>query len=62
MTFEIGEKVIYPNQGIGVVEAIRERGTPDGQVSGYELRILANDSRVWIPMEGALEVGLRVSG
>lgn len=59
MDFQVGEKVIYPNHGIGVVEAIQSRPTPSGKVSGYELRILANDSRVWVPQQGASGVGLR---
>ena len=59
MTFAVGDKVVYPNQGIGVVEAIKARATPDGQLDGYELRIRSNDSRVWIPMAGAADVGLR---
>ena len=59
MEFQVGEKVIYPNHGIGVVEGIKSRSTPDGAVTGYDLRILANDSRVWIPCEGAGGVGLR---
>lgn len=59
MDFQVGEKVIYPNHGIGVVEAIQTRPTPTGKISGYELRILANDSRVWVPQDGAVGVGLR---
>jgi CarD family transcriptional regulator len=57
--FEVGEKVIYPNHGIGVVESIQTRPTPTGKISLYQLRILANDSRVWIPQQNADGVGLR---
>ncbi len=59
MEFQVGQKVIYPNHGIGVVESIQTRPTPAGKVSLYQLRILANDSRVWVPQQNALEVGLR---
>ncbi len=59
LAFTVGEKVVYPNQGIGVVEAIKPRGTPDGQLDGYELRILSNDSHVWIPMDAAAGIGVR---
>ncbi|HET7746714.1 MAG TPA: CarD family transcriptional regulator [Vicinamibacteria bacterium] len=59
MDFQVGEKVIYPNHGIGVVESIQARPVPGGQVSLYQLRILANDSRVWIPQQNADGVGLR---
>jgi CarD family transcriptional regulator len=57
--FQVGEKVIYPNHGIGVVESIQTRSTPTGKISLYQLRILANDSRVWIPQQNANGVGLR---
>lgn len=59
MEFQVGEKVIYPNHGIGVVESIQTRPVGGGQVSLYELRIVANDSRVWVPQDNADGVGLR---
>lgn len=55
MDFQVGEKVIYPNHGIGVVESIQ---TTQG-TGVYVLRILSNDSRVWVPRENATGVGLR---
>jgi CarD family transcriptional regulator len=57
--FQVGEKVIYPNHGIGVVECIQTRPTPAGKISLYQLRILSNDSRVWVPQQNADGVGLR---
>lgn len=59
MEFQVGEKVIYPNHGIGVVESIQTRCTPAGKISLYQLRILSNDSRVWVPQQNACGVGLR---
>ncbi len=58
MDFQVGEKVIYPNHGIGVVESIQTRPVPGGKISLYQLRILSNDSRVWIPQQNADGVGL----
>jgi CarD family transcriptional regulator len=57
--FQVGQKVIYPNHGIGVVESIQTRPVPGGKISLYQLRILANDSRVWVPQQNAGGVGLR---
>ena len=59
MDFQVGEKVIYPNHGIGVVESIQTRPVPGGKISLYQLRILSNDSRVWVPQQNAGDVGLR---
>src|SRR5918995_1522346 len=57
--FQVGQKVIYPNHGIGVVESIQSRLVPGGKISLYQLRILANDSRVWVPQQNADGVGRR---
>jgi len=59
VVFQVGEKVIYPNLGIGIVESIQTRPTPAGKISLYQLRILSNDSRVWVPQQNADGVGLR---
>jgi CarD family transcriptional regulator len=57
--FQVGQKVIYPNHGIGIVESIQTRPTPAGKISLYQLRLLSNDSRVWVPQQNADGVGLR---
>jgi CarD family transcriptional regulator len=59
VAFQVGEKVIYPNHGVGIVESIQTRPTPSGKISLYQLRILSNDSRVWVPQDNADGVGLR---
>ena len=46
--FQVGEKVIYPNHGIGIVESIQTRPTPTGKISLYQLRILAGEAEVKI--------------
>jgi CarD family transcriptional regulator len=53
--FQVGEKVIYPNHGIGVVDDI----TTAAGTGVYVLRILSNDSKVWVPKGNAEAVGLR---
>jgi len=59
MEFKVGDKVVYPNHGIGVIEAILQ--TPAGESNGsfYRLRILANDSTVMVPAANISQVGLR---
>jgi CarD family transcriptional regulator len=60
VNFCVGEKVVYPNQGISVVEAISNRAVPSGEADPvYELRILSNDSRVFVSQNRAGDVGLR---
>ena len=59
MTFEIGDKVIYPNHGLGVVEGIEEKTILGTTCGFYHLRIVANETTVLVPLTNADSVGLR---
>lgn len=58
--FRVGEKVVYPNHGVSLVERIA-LSAPDGgeKQTFYHLRLLANDSKVMVPEENLDRVGLR---
>ena len=59
MAFKIGQKVVYPNHGVSVVEKI-ERGSIAGvEQTYYHLRLLSNNSKVMVPKENLDLVGLR---
>jgi CarD family transcriptional regulator len=59
VTFEVGDKVIYPNHGLGIVVRIEEK-TIFGTTCGfYHLRIVANDTTVLVPVANVDGVGLR---
>ncbi len=59
MTFQIGDKVIYPNHGLGVVERIEEKTILGTTCGFYHLRIAANDTTVLVPLANVDGVGLR---
>ncbi len=59
MSFKVGDKVVYPNHGVGVIEAVRERSIGDIEASFYCLRILSTDSTVMVPVQNTEAVGLR---
>ncbi len=59
MEFKIGDRVIYPNQGVGIVQDICKRNVAGRQHEFYLLRIPANNSTVMIPVGNANHVGLR---
>lgn len=59
LEFRIGDKVVYPNHGIAIIENINERDLADRKVKFYQLRISANNSVVMIPTDGTHTVGLR---
>jgi CarD family transcriptional regulator len=60
MRFKIGDKIIYPNQGVGTIEdiAIRKLGGSTN-TEFYIVRLNDSDSNVMIPVDNAESVGLR---
>jgi CarD family transcriptional regulator len=55
----IGQKVAYPNQGVCLVEDVEQRTIGETSMSGYSLRILSDNSTIFIPEENADSVGIR---
>jgi len=59
MEFKIGDKVVYPNHGVGVIEQI-SYGMLEGRTETYYmLRITSNSLKVMVPRSNAAAVGLR---
>jgi CarD family transcriptional regulator len=59
MTFQIGEKVVYPNQGIGTIENISSRSFGTHLERYYLLRLMYTSMTVMVPFSHAGEIGLR---
>ncbi len=59
MTFEVGDKVIYPNHGLGIVQRIEEKTILGTTCGFYHLRIVANETTVLVPLSNVDGVGLR---
>ncbi len=59
MSFLVGEKVVYPNQGVGVIENINTRDVAGQAQSFYQLKIVANNLMVMVPVKNVGDVGLR---
>jgi CarD family transcriptional regulator len=58
-SLKIGDKVIYPNQGLGVVEAIHEEAYNGERFTVFNLRIISNNTLVTLPSSEAVELGIR---
>jgi len=59
VTFKVGQKVVYPNHGVTVVEKIGP-GAIDGiEQTYFHLRLLSNNSKVMVPKTNLELVGLR---
>lgn len=59
MTFQVGDKVIYPNHGLGIVERIETKTIMGTTCGFYQLRMVANDTTVLVPVSNVSDVGLR---
>ncbi len=59
MKFKVGDKVVYPNHGIGVVKAIRDQEIRGETSTFISLQILSTDSIVMVPVRNSDSVGLR---
>ncbi|MEZ5283620.1 MAG: CarD family transcriptional regulator [Vicinamibacterales bacterium] len=59
MSFQIGDKVIYPNHGLGIVEKVEEKTILGTTTGFFHLRIIANETTVLVPVANVDNVGLR---
>ena len=59
MPFKVGDKVIYPNQGIGVIEGIETRTIMGTTCGFYSLRMTSSETTVMVPVDNVDDVGLR---
>jgi CarD family transcriptional regulator len=58
-SFKIGDRVIYPNQGLGVIVDIQEEAFDGQNFEIYHLKILSNNTLVMVPSSSAEEIGIR---
>lgn len=59
MSYKIGDRVLYPMHGAGIIEAIEEKEILGELHSYYVMRIPAGDMKVMIPMKNVDEIGVR---
>jgi len=59
MTFQIGEKVVYPNHGVGTIENISARSFGIQNEKFYLLKLACNSLTVMVPFSHVEQVGLR---
>jgi CarD family transcriptional regulator len=57
--FKVGDKAVYPAQGVAEVVSIDERDIAGNLQKFYVLRILDTDRKIMVPVSNADAVGLR---
>lgn len=59
MTFSVGERVVYPNQGVAIIENISTRDFGVKSERYYLLRLASNHLTIMVPFSHVDDVGLR---
>ncbi|HTK27196.1 MAG TPA: CarD family transcriptional regulator [Pyrinomonadaceae bacterium] len=59
MELSIGQKVAYPNQGVCTVEEILNKDICGNCLPFYSLRVLNDNSLIFVPVNNAESVGIR---
>ena len=59
MNFRIGQKVSYPNHGVCSIESIDSKQINGCSVEFYSLRLLSNNSVIFVPKNNTQTVGIR---
>lgn len=57
--FNVGDKVVYPMHGAGVIESIEEQEILGEKHRYYVMRLPVGELKVMIPMNNVQELGLR---
>ena len=57
--YQIGEKIVYPMHGAGVVQAIEEKEVMGEKQSYYVLKIPTTEMKLMVPVEKAESIGVR---
>lgn len=59
MIFKIGENVAYPNHGVCRIEGVAKKFFDNSSAEFYSLRLLANHSLIYVPVDNAASIGIR---
>lgn len=59
MDFQVGDKVVYPNQGVGIIEQVSSRNVTGQPELFYLLKLNSSSMRVMVPMNNVSTIGLR---
>ena len=59
MLFQVGEKVIYPNHGVGIIENVSSRSFGSQYERFYLLRLMCTSLTMMVPVSHVGDLGLR---
>lgn len=60
--FKIGDKVVYPMHGAGIIEAIEEKEVLGKKRQYYIMRMPIGNMKVMVPLDSVQQIGLQPGG
>ncbi len=57
--FEIGDNIVYPMHGVGIIKAIEEKEISGGRQQYYVIKMLIGNMQVMIPTDKILSLSIR---
>jgi CarD family transcriptional regulator len=57
--YKVGDKVVYPNHGVALIEEVSKISVDDHAAKCYRLRVAANKTIVMVPTNKTDDVGMR---
>jgi len=57
--FVVKQKIVYPSQGVGIIETIEEKVFKDSVVPYYVIYLEVSDMTIMVPVDKAVILGIR---
>jgi len=57
--FQVDQKVVYPSQGVGIIQSIEEKLFKDEVIPYYRIYLEVTDMTIMVPVNKAEELGIR---
>jgi CarD family transcriptional regulator len=58
-SFQVDQKVVYPSQGVGVIQSIIQKKFKDAKIPYYVIYLEVTDMTIMVPVDKAVELGIR---
>jgi CarD family transcriptional regulator len=58
-SFQVDQKVVYPSQGVGVIQSIIQKKFKDSKIPYYVIYLEVTDMTIMVPVDKAVELGIR---
>ncbi|MDR2662093.1 MAG: CarD family transcriptional regulator [Treponema sp.] len=57
--FQVNQKIVYPSQGVGVIQAIEKKVFKNEKIPYYRIYLEVSDMTIMVPVERAEGLGIR---